>query len=759
MSKPKTSWIYKRQKLERPPRQVGLASFASSNSFLDSAPMTRSVNKSPDAEVILGNSLTELQRLLNDHPLDILAGLYFYFLSLTFDEWGNKNSFLHADLEIIQGLTLLSAWPNNFLLSQTKRSEPTRRIKDLESRCLDLQPVVEQVKIVRDAFMAYNEYLLCSKNEIAEITHSGTAELQFQARLRTLFTRNWASPSRMKEVGRRLFRQFDSSFVNGYQLSAAQIIHLFEYIEESICKQMDAHLQLKRKILAAKSIKKSISIYASSLPDMELATLQDYAEKSTSKKNVINLLYMESDLFIAHSFKIDLNQLKTHFPSLSDGAIQKLLEAISLQPGELEGLNPLHLLLTNPIWTRPVIHVDGNFYIPGLHIPSAFLFPILERLLYSTTPAMKAAYEKYRAEFLETEAMKALVESFPNSKVFRNLHWYDPKQGETDVLLIHQNFYLIVEAKSSQASDSAKRGGESVEQMMKKIVHVASQQGRRLELLLKSETGQIELLTETKDKIKIAVEPGRQVVRIALNLDPLVAGLTDLAVSIDSATNPSIAMGLSDFQLILECLNSTSERAYYFFARNIFQSNFRFAGDELDLLGIYVSYGFDWANYQKNAFLNFVGASRFVTDPISQHRNRKPSKRLITTWWQDCIAYSEKDEDLKTIDTQLALWDISFEMQQTIERARIATAKQIHRADSSDPLVFLLPTVIFAAPAMIVGLVYLNAKEQPVTAMLEDVSSKMLESTASDYVLAISFDLKSGSYPYESITFTKRQSP
>lgn len=153
------------------------------------------VVKSPDIGAFLDKAIRDLVTLFETScPKTILSELYFYFLGKTFDEWGRKNAYTHGEHELALAVALRSPWPHRPSPPDSACRHELGNGEVLFSRCLDVEPFAGQIKLVKDAFLAYNDKSLCDINGIEEVDQDEASYLQLQARRQSLLVRNWATP-------------------------------------------------------------------------------------------------------------------------------------------------------------------------------------------------------------------------------------------------------------------------------------------------------------------------------------------------------------------------------------------------------------------------------------------------------------------------------------------------------------------------------------------------------------------------------------
>jgi hypothetical protein len=77
------------------------------------------------------------------------------------------------------------------------------------------------------------------------------------------------------------------------------------------------------------------------------------------------------------------------------------------------------------------------------------------------TDALKARFEDALAMWLEDAVTSALRHALPGASVWNSVQWHDSATGkdfENDTVIVLDDWLIVVESKSGQVTDSARRG-------------------------------------------------------------------------------------------------------------------------------------------------------------------------------------------------------------------------------------------------------------------------------------------------------------
>lgn len=384
------------------------------------------------------------------------------------------------------------------------------------------------------------------------------------------------------------------------------------------------------------------------IPREELLHLAGGAEAPLAR--VRDLLLSHSNLLLPDILTFTLNDAVAAYPgAVTPEALHAILDAWSHSFGDLEGDDPGHFFLGNPVWQRPLIHLDADLYF--WPVTALFFSSCLQLMEQVTTlaPTMAERYERRRGAFLEEEVAHAFAAAFPDAQPYRGSQWTDPATGrqyENDLLVRLDSHFLIVEAKAGKVTGPARRGGEErLQHTIKDLVIKPSEQAQRFAtyLRVRDHSGPYTFPTKRGADNVVDTTGVREVLTVSITLEslgPLASRWPALrdAGFLPAGVDLAPTMSLADLQIVFEMLESQSEKLHYLARRAELEAHALYTGDELDLLAFYLASGFviGEAEYD-GSLLPLYGISRTL-DPYFMRRwaggDAPKPRRQLTSWWQ-----------------------------------------------------------------------------------------------------------------------------
>jgi hypothetical protein len=334
----------------------------------------------------------------------------------------------------------------------------------------------------------------------------------------TTAVRNWAYPHQIKRVVFSLATSIKEAFKSFYGVDPVDLMQLLFDLTDERNDLLNSHIDKLRTCYRASNYKDIIEAYNTVFPEnvrIEGAAIEEIWTRAGKKKqNLVEMLVTHADLKLngIYSFTLEHAQslLKTKVP---DDVLERLLDRLSFQFGDLKDFNKEHIVLGNPVLSRPFIRVAERSYFSAIWgVMSHIALDLLEDLVW-TNESMRNAYTDAKADFLELEVEQLFRKAFPNASVQRGSQWKDNQTGqgyENDLTVVIDNFALVVEMKSGVVTDPARRGApkrlfetlrelieEPSEQALRFIDHLERNQG---ELLFKKKSGAINAIDSRKIK-------------------------------------------------------------------------------------------------------------------------------------------------------------------------------------------------------------------------------------------------------------------
>ena len=582
-------------------------------------------------------------------PLYLLSYCAFYFVSQPEGvdaEVSGKLNFYHHYLEIMQA----------FALAQERAQTVKPLLQDARRLEQEMQEIGEVMSL----------QLLNIPPELTDEDELNAYHLRTEMMAQTTAVRNWAYPHQMKRVVFSLANSIKEVFKSFYGLDPVDLMHLLFILTEERNDLLNTHIDKLRNSLRSKNYKEIIEGYNSEFPEnvrIEGAAVEEiWTRAGKKKRNLVGMLATHADLKLdrIYSFTLEHAQslLKTKVP---DEVLERLLDRLSYQFGDLKDFNKEHIILGNPVLSRPFIRFAERSYFSVIWgVMPHIALDVLESLVWADE-SMRNAYTKAKADFLEIELEQLFRGAFPSASVYRGSLWTDRQTGrnyENDLIVVLDSFALVVEAKSGGVSDPARRGApKRLFKTLRELIEEPSEQALRFidhleqnqeEHSFKTKGGAVNVIDSRKIKYYIPIGVTLSHLGfIGSNLKKLIEGkvvnkkLEELA--------PSIS--LTDLDAIFELLPLEVQKIHYFARRREFEAHMVYEGDELDLLGFYLDNGFNIGDteYARDLVMNMSMKSKEL-DPYfvgtSEGKSIMKPELSMTKWWKDLLqAISDRKTD------------------------------------------------------------------------------------------------------------------
>lgn len=277
---------------------------------------------------------------------------------------------------------------------------------------------------------------------------------------------------------------------------------------------------------------------------------------------------------------------------------------------EFQSVPPAFVLFspTHELTLRPLIRYDQRFMYP---IPDAIIWavqPRVEEVLKHRAAKSQVhgsgvweTYQDNRAEYLESQSLRALEGALKHATAFRNLRYVVEANGvaltaELDALVIFDTTLFLVEMKAGEFTPPAKRGAKDrLRRDFKKLITDAHHQAQRAKEFIESNSA-VDFSSSNSQKITIRRADFRRVFLVAVSLEPLDIYHANLheaieAGLVDIPTMPW-SVSLDVLQVICEHIEFPVQFIHYLERRlRVTEIAKISAHDELDLFGNYLSSG------------------------------------------------------------------------------------------------------------------------------------------------------------------------
>ncbi|MBA8905572.1 hypothetical protein [Aminobacter ciceronei] len=525
------------------------------------------------------------------YPPNLLSTFAFYGCQGSIDDQGHQKpmagGILQYHVELLQALALMV---------------PREKWGGAPSTGEKMQAVFDTVPEISDTFLRIR---IVRQADETDAQKKAVLSLQEKIRLHTQAVRNWGYYLEVIKICRELYCPLDGKFNEVLGFSATDFIDVAEALVSEFERRARLHFETMRKFLRGKTIPQIVNLYFEHMPNIQ-GSPGDFIKSippGTSLQGVKGFLMSHADLRHVDLMTFTPNELAT-LTNKPVSTVEKVLDAIALEPGALVGANVEYLFLSNPVWTRPAIKLMDGYFIP---LPQA-VFSHINNIMRGLAESAKLdnALSDRRAAYLENKTEEVLKAVLPTARIEKNKKWsVDGVQYETDIFGVVDRTLIIVEAKSHRVSSQALRGApDRLRKHLVDLVVDPSVQSERLQsLVVNARAG------DTVSKAIIAplgLDAGQidNIIRLSVTLDDfsIMSSSEDELKEvgwIPEGHELAATILIADLICIAEILVNELQFLHYLAERFHFQKAFELLGDELDFLGLYLANGFNLGQAQK----------------------------------------------------------------------------------------------------------------------------------------------------------------
>ncbi len=534
--------------------------------------------------------------------------------------------------------------------------------------------------------------------------------LRTEMRVNTTAVRGWAYAHQMRRVVLALAATVRADLVAKYDVDPVTFFAMIFALADERSDLLNAHISNQRTVLRKKHHREMIAAYNDVFGEAEPDSTTDADQLwETVGRNIKALRYLiicRSDLNLEDIYSFSLD----HAVSLiGNGAnpesIGRLLDRLSYRFGDLADFDKDHIILGNPVLSRPFIKLDDERYFTAIWgILPHLAYDLLEDLVWEDA-AMRDKYARAKATYLEDELERIMRGAFPNATLFRGSLWTDPDSGkeyENDLLVVIGSFALVLEAKSASVGDPARRGApDSLAKTLRELIEEPSEQAHRFIQHLS-----IDPRTHTfKTRRRVPNVVDSTVIKHYIPLGVTLSHLGAIGSNVKKLIKAGItrkrleelapSISVTDLEDIVELLPLEIEKVHYFARRREFEAHVDYEGDEMDLLALYLDTGFNIGatEYDRSVALNLTMKSKEL-DPyfIGSREGKQVAKpRLsMTRWWRDILARICHTRPEGWIETGFILLNTTKEDQGIFESHLNKLARRVKRGEVEMPQNFVI---------------------------------------------------------------------
>jgi hypothetical protein len=580
---------------------------------------------------------------LEQHHLELLQSL---LLTLPFDEWG-----------------------------------------DLPAAPSDIQKTIDTIVDLADAFHSRRFKAIEGTSDLQART---VLTLQERLRLHTQMIRNWGYFAEVVQISSELYAPLDELFREALGFGASDLIVVSRHLVDTFEHRCNERFKRLKRIFREKTTPGLVRAYYEQQPQMkgDAEKFLKAIPEGTTREEVGYKLLSHSDI----SFLSLMNFTAAETAQQSGIPLEvtkRVLDALSLNPGDLFGQDPERLFMANPVWRSPAIEVGGEYFCP---LPQSIFSHIHEIMRTLAEKAgLKEALEVRRAAYLETKVKALLAQALPTAQFRQGIKWrVGGVEYETDHVAAIDRTVVIVEDKSAALTGPGLRGApDRVRRHIGDLIADPSEQSERLEKMIWEANAGDGTAAACLAPFDLNFADTERVVRISVTLDDLsvlASAEGDLKEVGWIPTSLTLAptLNIADFQQVIDILGSPSFFLHYFAERGLFQRAVRIFADEMDFLGCYLQTGFNLGSLEKQKIsLVLTGMSA----PIDQYCNsrdagvtlKKPKPKLSPYFSALIGAIEERAfPRWSTVTTDL-LRSASYEEQMKIDKLLVKLKTEVER--------------------------------------------------------------------------------
>ena len=570
-----------------------------------------------------------------------------------------------------------------------------------------------------------------------------------------------------------IFATIDERFAKQHGITATALLDTLM----ALLARVEANLSGFQRAIArtrhAKRGGKAVSTYFRAFPQDEPVRAMILAN---AKSRRVPDEYMGQYLFgraynhLPRAFSFDRDEVRNAAPAGSDPeAALRAVGRWTVAFGELADRTAERLLVDNPVWSRPFVQLDPDRWMwpsPGTLFSGGIN---MFELLMEADPRLKEAYSRARANFLEAEVARLFRYHLSSARVWTSVKWRDDATStpfEADIVAKIDGILIVVEAKSGQVNDAARRGAEaSLRREIGKLMVDPAIQSARFADHVRSE-GFKGSLTCSEGACDLDVADIRRVIRLTVNFEtpgPLATAWPMLVkaniVPADVAHAPVV--GLSDLDVLLDLLGDEATIMHYLSRRAAFERTSDFLADEHDLIAFYLQTGFNVATVEEGgSTLNIYGMSDMLRDyylRVPGRERPKPPKPDRSPLWNGWITEVSRRKPEQWTTMAHMLLDVDPDTQRRVggeAMQKLAEVRAVRKAQAFRAV--LLPTGPSHRRGAVVVLAYRGLPKDEVEALVRDLFDKASSEVGTERVLVIGMDV-ANPRPYSFIALSEAE--
>lgn len=642
----------------------------------------------------------------------------------------------------------------------------------MQEKALSAKPLHENIENFKNTITSLCRSQSFSHLRLAEKAKNhddvGAIMLRSEMMNHTMAVRNWAYVQQMEDTAFELADLVADKFILKFGFCSKNLLKILFQSISIIEKKLNAHLQKTSTIVRSKTLNDVFDNYEELFPSIKKTTISQRNELwLTMGKNIKTLkgtILEHSDYYLSDIYTVSVNDIFDHFSgAISRDEIITILDKISFCFGDLSARNKDYVFLDNPIHSKPFIKLEEEKYFSVIvHMFSHLGVDILERLI-SDDIKLQKEYATKKGKLLESKVEKLFKESFPTAQILRGSLWFCPikqKQYENDLIILIEEFVIVVECKSGTVSPPARRGAtDRLFKTLKELVVDPSEQAIRFQNYLlknptihefKTKSGKINIVDTTSRKYFIPLGVTlSNLGSIGCNLKKLI----DAKVVSYKLNELAPSISFTDLEIIFELLPLECEKIHYLSRRREFEAHLNFQGDEMDLFGFYLDNGFNIGEteYDNSNYIDLTLKSKEI-DPffIGKHRGIEVKRPYLqkSKYWEDILTQIE-NRGTSWLQSSYILLNLPKEDQIKFEKNLEKLKKNIIKGKCEKKHNYV---VMYCGPHrrqyVLVGYPYKNIDKIERNDVINDIIVSFEDNKDIRGIIVLGYNLDSMNYPY-----------
>jgi hypothetical protein len=471
---------------------------------------------------------------------------------------------------------------------------------------------------VRDLAVAFHRRRLKAAQEERDEQARAILSLQERLRLHTQTARNWGSYLQVTRISTELYAPLNDLLRDAVGFSASDLILTGQTLIELLEERSTARFKWLRRVFRERNIPRIVRAYYKNHPSIgdDPDQLIKIIPPGSTREQLLLMLLSHADLLLMETMRYTAHTV-AQASRLSQVVTTRVLDALSLSPGDLHDTNPEHLFMGNPVWTAPIIVSDGEYFCP---IPQS-IFIHINSIMYCLAERAGILYQLRgrRAGYLEKKVGGMVAAALPTAVVRNGIKWrVGEVEYETDHVALIDKTAVIVEAKSAALTGQGLRGApDRVRRHVRDLIADPSEQSARLEAMIwRAKAGGADEI-QSLVPFYLDFDEVERVVRISVTLDDfsaLASAERDLKdagwIPAELALAPTL--NLADFETVIEILEKPYFLLHYFAERQRIQKDRHIFAAEMDFLGCYLDNSLNllWDLQDQKLLLALTGMSK-----------------------------------------------------------------------------------------------------------------------------------------------------